>query len=154
MGLKSKLSAQIEVKAKNDVFHDVFRHKPHHLPTMCPVQAQGFECLEGDLGTVGSKICWKYAHDGKQKISKQIFEVIDEEKKIITVREYEGDIAKEYENWKVSLHVDGEGEKDLVTWTMEYERPNNNVPELTSLLQFFIDMTNAIDDHHVKARDV
>lgn len=95
-----------------------------------------------------------YKPDGKQKISKQIFEVIDEEKKIITVREYEGDIAKEYENWKVSLHVDGEGEKDLVTWTMEYERPNNNVPELTSLLQFFIDMTNAIDDHHVKARDV
>lgn len=62
MGLKSKLSAQIEVKAKNDVFHDAFRHKPHHISTMTPVHVQGCDCLEGDFGTVGSKICWKYTH--------------------------------------------------------------------------------------------
>ncbi|KAH0649957.1 hypothetical protein KY284_029869 [Solanum tuberosum] len=116
---------------------------------MCPVHIQGCDRLEGDFGTVGSKICWKYTHDGKEKISKQIIEAIDEEKKIITFKEFEGDIVNEYENWKASLHVDEEGEKDLVSWTMEYERPNENVPELTNLLQFLIDMTKSIDDHHV-----
>ncbi|KAH0652388.1 hypothetical protein KY289_030066 [Solanum tuberosum] len=91
----------------------------------------------------------KFVGNGKEKFSKQIIEAIDEEKKIITFKEFEGDIVNEYENWKVSLHVDEEGEKDLVSWTMEYERPNENVPELTNLLQFLIDMIKSIDDHHV-----
>ncbi|PHT49453.1 hypothetical protein CQW23_09200 [Capsicum baccatum] len=33
---------------------------------------------------------------------------------------------------------------------MEYERPNENAPELINLLDFIIGMTKAIDDHHVK----
>lgn len=94
-----------------------------------------------------------YNPDGKEKISKQTIESIDEEKKIITFKEFEGDILNEYDNRKVSLHVDEEGEKDIVSWNMEYERPNENVSELTNLLQFFIDMTKAVDDHHVNKQN-
>lgn len=71
MGLKSKLCAQIEVKSKHDVFHDAYRHKPHHVSTMSPVHVQGCDSLEGDFGTVGSKICWKYTH-GKHNLPKII----------------------------------------------------------------------------------
>lgn len=60
MGLKSVLSAKIEVKANKDIFHDVFTHKPHHLSTICPVHIQGCELLEGVFGTIGSKISWTY----------------------------------------------------------------------------------------------
>ncbi|XP_059288775.1 kirola-like [Lycium ferocissimum] len=117
---------------------------------MCPVHIQSAELLEGDFGTVGCKVCWKYTHDEKDMISKQITEAMDEEKKTMIVREFEGDLVNEYENWKLTLHVNAEGEKNLVCWTMEYERPNENIPELTNLLQFIIDFTKAVDDHHVK----
>ncbi|PHU19011.1 hypothetical protein BC332_10162 [Capsicum chinense] len=150
MGLKSVLCAQIEVKANKDVFHDVFTHKPHHISTMCPLHIQSCELIDGVFGTVGSKLFWTYNLEGKKKISKQIIEAIDEGKKVITFKEFEGDLVDKYDNWKVTLHIEQKGEIDLVCWTMEYERPNENAPELTNLLDFIIGMTKAIDDHHVK----
>ncbi|KAH0736892.1 hypothetical protein KY290_035597 [Solanum tuberosum] len=109
------------MKANKDVFYDVFTNKPHHVSIMCPFHVQGCELLEGVFGTVGSKICWTYTLEGKEKISKQ-----------------------------ATLHIETKGEIDLVSWTMEYERPNENVPELINLLDFIIGMTKAVDDHHVK----
>jgi len=88
--------------------------------------------------------------EGKEKISKQVIETIDEEKKVITFKEFEGDLVNKYDNWKATLHIETKGEIDLVSWTMEYERPNENVPELINLLDFIIGMTKAVDDHHVK----
>ncbi|KAK4730454.1 hypothetical protein R3W88_023442 [Solanum pinnatisectum] len=117
---------------------------------MSPLHVQGCELLEGVFGTVGSKICWTYTLEGKEKISKQVIETIDEEKKVITFKEFEGDLVNEYDNWKATLHIETKGEIDLVCWTMEYERPNENVPELVNLLDFIVGMSKAIDDHHVK----
>ncbi|XP_015087314.1 kirola-like [Solanum pennellii] len=150
MSLKSVLCAKIEMKANKDVFHDVFTNKPHHISTMCPLHVQGCELLEGVFGTVGSKICWRYTLEGKEKISRQVIECIDEEKKVITFKEFEGDLVNTYDNWQATLHIETKGEIDLVSWTMEYERPNENVPELINLLDFIIGMTKAVDDHHVK----
>lgn len=88
--------------------------------------------------------------EGKKKISKQVIEDIDHEKKVITFKEFEGDLVNKYDNWKITLHIEPKGEIDLVCWTMEYERPNENVPELINLLDFMVGVTKAIDDHHVK----
>ncbi|KAG5583686.1 hypothetical protein H5410_044120 [Solanum commersonii] len=51
---------------------------------------------------------------------------------------------------QITLHIKTKGEINLVCWTMEYERPNENVPELINLLNFIVGMAKAIDDHHVK----
>ncbi|KAK6779716.1 hypothetical protein RDI58_021900 [Solanum bulbocastanum] len=149
MGLKSVLCAKIEVKANKDVFHDVFTNKPHHVSTMSPLHVQGFDLLEGDIGTVGSKICWNYTLDGEKKISKQILEVVDHENKVLVLKEFEGDVTNKYDSFKATLHIETKDEIDLISWTLEYERPNENVPELISLLDFIVGMTKAIDDHHV-----
>ncbi|XP_015086509.1 kirola-like [Solanum pennellii] len=149
MGLKSVLCAKIEMKANKDVFHDAFTNKPHHVSTMSPLHVQGCELLEGSFGTVGSKICWTYTLEGAKKISKQIIEAVDHEKKVITFKEFEGDLVNKYDNFKATLHIETKDEIDLVSWTIEYERPNENVPELVNLLDFIIGMTKAIDDHHV-----
>ncbi|KAH0726233.1 hypothetical protein KY285_001938 [Solanum tuberosum] len=150
MGLKSVLYAKIEMKANKDVFYDVFTNKPHLISTMCPLHVQGFERLDGVIGTVGSKICWMYTFEGKKKISKQIIETIDHEKKVLTFKEFEGDIVDIYDNFKSTLHIETKGEIDLISWTIEYERPNENVPELVNFLDFIVGMTKAVDDHHVK----
>ncbi|KAG5583687.1 hypothetical protein H5410_044121 [Solanum commersonii] len=149
MGLKSVLCAKIEIKANKDVFHDVFTNKPHLVSTMSPLHIQGCELLEGVFGTVGYKICWTYTLEEEKKISKQVIEAIDHETKMLTLKEFEGDLVNKYDNYKVTLHIETKYEIDLVSWTIEYERPNENVPELVNLLDFIIGMTKAIDDHHV-----
>ncbi|KAM3216940.1 MLP-like protein 34 [Capsicum annuum] len=151
MGLKSVLYAQIEVKANKDVFHDVYTHKPHHISTMCPSHIHSCELIGGVFETVGSKLFWMYNLGKKEKKhSKKIIEAIDNRKNMITFKEFEGDLVDKYDNWKVTLHIEQKDEIDLVCWTIEYERPNENAPELTNLLDFIVDMTKAIDDHHVK----
>ncbi|XP_049406733.1 kirola-like isoform X4 [Solanum stenotomum] len=86
--------------------------------------------------------------DGENKISKQILETIDHEKKVLTLKEFEGDVTDKYDSFKATLHIETKDEIDLVSWTLEYERPNENVPELINLLNFVVGMTKAIDDHH------
>uniref|UniRef100_M1ALE5 Major latex n=1 Tax=Solanum tuberosum TaxID=4113 RepID=M1ALE5_SOLTU len=149
MGLKYVLCAKIEMKANKDVFHDVFTNKPHHVSTMSPLHIQGLELLEGDIGIVGSKICWNYTLGrwGKEDLQ-TILETIDHEKKVLTLKEFEGDVTDKYDSYKATLHIETKDEIDLVSWTLEYERPNENVPELINLLNFVVGMTKAIDDHH------
>ncbi|WMV44925.1 hypothetical protein MTR67_038310 [Solanum verrucosum] len=130
------------------MFRGVFTNKPHHVSTMSPLHVQGFDLLEGDIGTVGSKICWTYTLDGEKKISKQMLEAVDHENKVLILKEFEGDITDKYDSFKATLHIETKDKIDLVSWTLEYERPNENVPELISLLDLVVGMTKGIDDHH------
>ncbi|KAH0632736.1 hypothetical protein KY284_035522 [Solanum tuberosum] len=86
--------------------------------------------------------------DGEKKISKQVLETIDHENKVLTLKEFEGDVVDKYDNFKGTLHIETKDEIDLISWTLEYERPNEDVPELISLLNFIVGITKAIDDHH------
>ncbi|KAH0635741.1 hypothetical protein KY289_035656 [Solanum tuberosum] len=86
--------------------------------------------------------------DGEKKISKQVLETIDHENKVLTLKEFKGDVVDIYDNFKGTLHIETKDEINLVSWTLEYERPNENVPELIRLLNFIIGMIKAIDDHH------
>ena len=67
---------------------------------------------------------------------------------MLTLKEFEGDVTDIYDSFKAILHIETKGEIDLVCWTLEYERPNENVPELINVLNFVVGMTKAIDDHH------
>ncbi|KAE9450923.1 hypothetical protein C3L33_17172, partial [Rhododendron williamsianum] len=69
-----------------DVFHEIFRYRPHHISTMSPGNIQNVDLHEGDWGTVGSVIFWNYTHDGKEKTAKEVIEAIDEEKKLVTFK--------------------------------------------------------------------
>ncbi|XP_015081962.1 kirola-like [Solanum pennellii] len=152
MGLKSLVSAKIEVKSNKDVLHHVFTHKSHHVSTMCPMHIQGCELLEGVFGTAGSKISWTYKYEGKEMISKQITEAIDDEKQMIIFKEFEGDIVNKYENFKATFHIDAKADADMVCWTIEYERPNEDLPELISLMEYIVSVTKVVDDHHVNMK--
>ncbi|THG18976.1 hypothetical protein TEA_005119 [Camellia sinensis var. sinensis] len=62
MGLTGKLVRQVEIKSDGDVFHELFRDKPHHISTMSPGNIHGVDLHEGDWGHVGSVISWNYTH--------------------------------------------------------------------------------------------
>ncbi|KZV13991.1 kirola-like [Dorcoceras hygrometricum] len=151
MGLTGKLSAQIEYKSSGDVFHEVFKSMPHEVSKMSPELIQGCDLHEGELGTEGSVIVWKYTHDGKERVAKEIVESIDEEKRSIKFRVIEGDLLELYKTLTLTFHVDKHGAIDLVTWILEYEKLHEDVDDPLTLLGFVIKVTNDIENHHLKA---
>ncbi|EYU17814.1 hypothetical protein ABFS82_11G051300 [Erythranthe guttata] len=150
MGLTGKLIAAIEFKAGGDVFHELFRHKPHHLSNVTPEKVQGCDLHEGQFGHVGTIITWRYTHDGKEKKAKQVIQAINEEQKLMEFKMLEGDLMELYKAFLITIHVETKNGIDLVTWTLEYEMLNEDVEHPLSLLSFFIDMTKDIETHHVE----
>ncbi|KAL2518723.1 MLP-like protein [Abeliophyllum distichum] len=151
MGLKGKLTAQIEMKAGGDVFHELLSDTPHQIPNMSPTTIQGCDLHEGEWGTVGSVYFWKFAHDGKQKVAKEVVEAIDKEKRSITFNMIEGDVMESYKVFKIYFHVETNGDIDLVSWTLEYEKLNEEVEEPLTLLAAGIKLSKDIESHHLKA---
>ncbi|KAH6816066.1 hypothetical protein C2S53_011795 [Perilla frutescens var. hirtella] len=149
MGLHGKLVAAIEFKAGGDVFHELFRNKPHHISTATPEKIKGCDLVEGEFGKVGSIICWTYTHDGKEKKAKEVIQSIDEEKKLIEFKMLEGDLMELYKDFIATLHVETKGDIDLVTCTLDYEMLNEDVEHPISLLSYFIDIIKDIETHHL-----
>ncbi|KAL6969973.1 hypothetical protein U1Q18_029683 [Sarracenia purpurea var. burkii] len=150
MALTGKIERQVEIKSDGDVFHEIFSSRPHHINTMSPGNIHGVDLHEGDWGTVGSVIIWSYTHDGKQKTAKDIVETIDEKNKTVTFKVIEGDLMELYKNFKATVHVETKGESNLVTWTFEYEKLNEEVEDPNTLLDFIINVSKDIEAHHLK----
>ncbi|KAK1380608.1 Kirola [Heracleum sosnowskyi] len=147
--MAGKLVSQTKLKSSaGDAFHDLFRHKPHHISNISPQSIQNCDLHDGEWGSEGSIISWNYVHDGKDKFAKDVIENLDEEKKSITFRVIEGDLLETYKNFKAVCHVDKEGEDSLVTWTFEYEKLHENVDDPHTLMDFIVGVTKDIESHH------
>ncbi|XP_073147208.1 kirola-like [Henckelia pumila] len=149
MGVIGKLVSQIGIKSDGDVFHEIFRERPHHISGMSPHNIQNCDLHGGEWGTVGSVIFWNYTHDGNEKVAKEIIEAIDEEKKSITFKVIEGDLMELYNEFKLTVHVDTKGEDNIVTWTLEYEKKSEDIPDPHTLMEFCLNVTKDIETHHL-----
>ncbi|KAL6573789.1 hypothetical protein OROHE_002248 [Orobanche hederae] len=147
--LTGKLVSQINIKSDGDVFHEIFRERPHHISDMSPAHIQKCDLHDGDWGKLGSVIFWNYTHDGKERVAKEIVESIDEDKKSVTFKVIEGDLTELYKTFKATVHVDTTRDDNLVTWTFEYEKLNRNVPDPHSLMDFCLEVTKDIETHHL-----
>lgn len=90
--------------------------------------------------------------DGEQRVAKEIIEAIDEEKKSITFKVIEGDLMEIYKRFKVILHVETSGNTDLVTWTIEYEKMNEDIEEPFTSLQLLVNTAKDIDSHYCRVK--
>ncbi|MCD7446138.1 hypothetical protein HAX54_041523 [Datura stramonium] len=150
MSLEGKLVSEINIKCDGDVFHEIFRDRPHHISSMCPDKVQNVSIHEGEWGTVGSINFWNYTHDGKEKVARHLVEAIDEKKKMVKVKVVEGDILEEYKSFFFTVYVERKGEENLVTWIMEYEKKNVSVPDPHTLMELCLNMTKDIETYHIK----
>ncbi|CAI9785473.1 unnamed protein product [Fraxinus pennsylvanica] len=139
------------MRAGGDVFHDLFRYTPRQIPKISPTTIQGCDLHAGECGTVGSVYYWNYTHDGKPQVAKDVIEAIDEAKRSVTFKLIEGDLLKVLKAIKVSFHVETDGDIDLITWTLEYEKLNDDVEDPITLLGFGIKLAKDIESHHLKA---
>ncbi|XP_047309050.1 kirola-like [Impatiens glandulifera] len=148
-GLK-KMLRQVEIKSDGDVFHEIFKSRPHHISAMSPTLVQNIELHDGEWGNVGSVIFVNYTHDGKDKVVKHEIISIDEEKRLVAYKTIEGDLRELYKTFIITVHVDTHGENNLVTWTFEYEKLKEDVEDPNTLMDFFIAMSKDIETHHLK----
>ncbi len=121
--IKGKKAVEVEIKSDGDLFHELLRNKPHHLSNLTPI-IDACNLHDGEWGTVGSVISWHYFH---------------------------GDLLELYKTLDIIVHVDKKGKNDLVTWTMEYEKLNENIPDPDGVLEMFKNITKHIEAEHTKA---
>ncbi|KAF5939986.1 hypothetical protein HYC85_021153 [Camellia sinensis] len=150
MGLKGKIERQMEIKSDGDVFHEVLSARPHHIYNMSPDHVQSVELLEGQWGTPGCVIFWKYTHEGKPKTCKQIITELDVAKKSTTYKVIEGDLLQEYKTFAFILKVEPKGQNNLVTWTLEYEKLNEQIDDPNSLMDTVMTVSQDIETYHLK----
>ncbi|XVE74684.1 hypothetical protein DITRI_Ditri12bG0037000 [Diplodiscus trichospermus] len=147
--LSGKLEIDVEIKASAETFHDMFSNRPHHVHRTNYEKVQGCDLHEGDFGTVGSIVCWKYVHDGKAKTAKQVIEAVDPEKNSITFKMLEGDLMEEYKSFLITIQASpkSEGEGSIVHWTLEYEKLHEGIAHPETLLQFFFELSKDMGDY-------
>ncbi|KAH7516326.1 MLP-like protein 43 [Ziziphus jujuba] len=149
--LVGKLETDVEIKAPASKFHEIFRHKPHHISNVSSDFIQGCELHEGEWGTVGSVIYWKYFHDGKPRVAKELVEAIDDENNSITFKILEGDLMEHYKSFKATLKCIPKGEGSVIHWTLEYEKLHDEIIDPHTMIQFASDLSKDLQKSLVEA---
>ncbi|KAL3501899.1 hypothetical protein ACH5RR_036348 [Cinchona calisaya] len=150
MSLTGKLVSQIEIKSDGDLFYELFRQKPHHLSNVSPDTFQGVELHEGEWGVMGSVFFSNYTLDGKEEVAKTIIEAVDEEKRSVTYKVIEGHLLESYKTLSITIQADIHGESNLVTWTIDYEKLNETIPDPNKLIDSALKVTKEIETHYLK----
>nr|GEX85237.1 MLP-like protein 43 [Tanacetum cinerariifolium] len=133
MALTGKLVGHVEINSHADVLHDLLRHKPNDIASISePVH--GCDLVSGQQGAVGSVICWDYTHEGKKQSGKEIIEEIDETNHKIVFKYIEGHLLEMYKTLTVTFHVEPKDDKQLATWTLDYEKLDASIPDPTSVM--------------------
>ncbi|CAM8986537.1 unnamed protein product [Rhodiola kirilowii] len=88
-------------------------------------------------------------HEGEKKSTKCIIEVDDGKYKVV-YKIIGGDFSEEYNNFHVmydAIPKPEDGDHNIVHWIFEYEKPDENTPDPTSLLEYLCGVTKDIDAH-------
>ncbi|KGN57231.1 MLP-like protein 43 [Cucumis sativus] len=145
MSLCGKLEKDVPIRASASKFHEMFHKKPHHICNCSTDKIHGVELQEGEWGQVGSIICWKYFHEGKHKIAKEIVEHVDEENNSITFKVIEGDLTEHYKDFRFTIKCIPKEKGSVIHWVLEYEKLHDKIPDSHTLLQFCVDVSKDID---------
>ncbi|KAH9746315.1 MLP-like protein 43 [Citrus sinensis] len=117
MSLTGQVEAGVEIKAPASTVREYFCSKLHHVSSACPDKVQSVDLLEGEWGKAGSVIFGRYAN---------------------------GNLLDQYKSFCCFFQVTPKGEGSFVTWTLKYEKPNENVPEPAAMLQLCVDVTKDV----------
>ncbi|KAL4364085.1 hypothetical protein GQ457_04G009230 [Hibiscus cannabinus] len=150
LALKSKLEADVEIQAPPEqFFHMLVSYKLRDVQHTCNDKIQRCDLQQGEWGKVGTIIDWSYVHDGETKVAKDVIEVMDPDKHLITFGVIEGDVLKEHKSFSLSLQASPKigGGGSIVHLTLEYERLHDGIAHPETLLQLLADLTKDIDAH-------
>ncbi|KVI05420.1 Bet v I domain-containing protein [Cynara cardunculus var. scolymus] len=76
-----------------------------------------------------------------------VIEAADEKNKWITFRMLDGKIMQAFKSVKVTIHVNKKGENSLVTWSFEYEKMKEAIPDPDALIDLANKVTKDVNNH-------
>ncbi|KAI4369073.1 hypothetical protein MLD38_017562 [Melastoma candidum] len=141
------METEVEIKATAEQFYEVFRARPHHLPTICSDIHTG-EVKDGEWHVHGSSIHWTYHFGGKTEIYRNKAEYDDANMKV-TYAGFEGDVFKRYKVYKAIWQCipKSGGEGGIVKVAIDYEKLNEDVLSPDDYLAMLVGFTRDIDAH-------
>ncbi|KAI3977011.1 hypothetical protein MKX01_008869 [Papaver californicum] len=133
-----KLGFETELKCSADKYFGMFSHNVTQLPKFLPNTYKSVEVIEGDETSVGSIRLWKYDVEGKEMAAKDRLTMFDKEKRSITYELLEGELKNYYKAITATLNVvpkqGAAGNASLVTWSLEFEKVNEDIPNPTAYI--------------------
>ncbi|KAK9090483.1 hypothetical protein Sjap_023660 [Stephania japonica] len=147
-----KLEVDVEVKSPPEKFWEAFKDSVTLFPKLLSDEYKSIEVVEGDGKSVGTVKLIKYV-EGLSFItfSKEKVVEFDEEKKVIAYEVIDGELLKYYKNFKATAKVSPKADGgSLVTWTCEFEKTADEVPDPTVLHDFSIKTFKELDAYLLK----
>ncbi|KAI3977012.1 hypothetical protein MKX01_008870 [Papaver californicum] len=133
-----KLGFETEIKCSADKYFSMFSHNVTQLPKFLPNIYKSVEVIEGDETSVGSITLWKYNAGGKEMGAKDRLKMFDKEKRSLTYELLDGELKNYYKALTAKLNVvpkqGAAGIASLVTWSLEFEKVNEDIPDPTAYI--------------------
>ncbi|KAK8493255.1 hypothetical protein V6N13_122160 [Hibiscus sabdariffa] len=140
-----RMDCYVEAKSSADKFFDAYKTKPHLMPRMSNQLITDVKLLQGDWDSVGSVRLWHYTLQGKSVTMKEMIEKIDDTNRTIVYKVLGGDCMEFYNSWNPILNVTQMGDGCLVKCTMEFEKKNDDAPDLAMYTDFFTILVKNVD---------
>ncbi|MED6107761.1 hypothetical protein PIB30_017253 [Stylosanthes scabra] len=153
MAICGKISVEVAIKVEASKFFHILAKELHNIQNICE-RVHGANLHEGDDWHHPDSVKhWTCLIDGKAITCKEKIEAIDEEKKSLSYKLFDGDVGLNYKVFKVNVQVTetNNNEGALVKWSVEYEKINEDVKTPYAYLEYYEKGTKEIDDHLLKA---
>ncbi|KAJ0865864.1 putative Bet v I/Major latex protein [Helianthus annuus] len=148
MALTGTIIGKVEISSGSKVIHDIFRHTPSDIASICPDKIHACDVLSGRRGAVGSKIIWHFTYDGKKQSLTEVIDEVDETNHKIVFKVLEGELVDgKYKAFIITFHCEQKDGKQCAVWIIDFERPDTSVPYPTSFMEYLCDYLKEIDDH-------
>ncbi|KAL0446771.1 UNVERIFIED_CONTAM: MLP-like protein [Sesamum latifolium] len=145
-----KLQHKTQIRSSPDKIFDVYKNKTYLMPNISPDKLQSIQVLQGDGKSIGSVRLWTYVM-GVPVVAKDKIVAVDEENKSITFELIGGEVTKYFNTFTATFQATGEGDRNMVTWSVEYEKASDDVPHPHSHLEFLVNMSRDVDAFLLKA---
>ncbi|KAI3971228.1 hypothetical protein MKX01_021995 [Papaver californicum] len=134
-GLVGKLVTELEVHCDAEKYYKIFKHQ-EDIPKALPHLYTGARVISGDATRSGCIKEWSYILEGKALTAVEET-THDDEKKTLTHRMIEGDLAKDYKKFVKIVEVNPKpnGHGSIVTVSLVYEKIKESSPTPFDYLQ-------------------
>ncbi|KAK8959386.1 MLP-like protein 423 [Platanthera guangdongensis] len=150
--MATKIEVEVEVNSPADQFWEAIRDSTNLFPKIFSQQYKSIEIIEGDGKSAGSIRLISYAEGIPfVKFAKEKIEVVDLEKKLVTYSVIDGEILSYYKSFSPTLAVASKGDGgSVVTWSVEYEKLNEDVPEADIIKELALQTIKELDSYLLK----
>ncbi|KAI3973755.1 hypothetical protein MKX01_031175 [Papaver californicum] len=146
-GLVGKLVTELEVNCNADKYYKIFKHH-EDVPNAIPHLYTSVKVVEGHGITSGCVKEWGYLLEGKELIVKETTKYTDETR-TIHHSAVGGDLMSDYKKFDATLVVNPKpsGHGSIVSWTIDYEKMNEDSPVPIPYLAFFQLVIEDLNSH-------